>query len=384
MSQGDTANTGDLFPTHAIILAGEDLQEALNRGDAAAVAWAVDDMEEAYARYRQLAEAPQSMAAATRSGAPTTPATADPFAGVLNDLQVANLLLAAGQATGEIVPATRGTRAAPIASSSLAEALQAFAESARALEPTPLAPATRGAFAPAQPIAVAPIHSLSLAEATQTLDQAAQATLAGLVAGVHEALLSCLAAITRLDHNVVLTAVRGLGLDLREIPNVGRLIRLGVDCLEKAVAAITAALGAETIGAIKEKIEETWEEWLGGGRIASELGRILAVESARQLVAETAARPDLDSDEVDAASTALQALDGRFAGQIRIITQSSKAVAAAGGLLATFGLGSQAALITAAAYLAVIAWAIATGMDYADAESFLNRVDGVRVIVGRL
>jgi hypothetical protein len=393
MSPASLAATSDLLlSARTIYLAGQDLQEALQQNDPSAIEFAVTGLEQAYTRYDQAGERYRRElvppAAATRAAPEPTAAVASDdtaaLAGVITDLQVSQLLLVAGRATGEGVAATRGARSLAEEPVTLSDALQALDTTARALR-APLMPATapaaavtRGGVGPA-----AAARSLTLAEALQTLSQTAQATLTQLVDGVYGAIRSCIDAISNLDQSAILAALRALGAQALEIPDVGRLLRLGIDRLQKAIAAITEALGGTIVALIKMKIETMVREWLGAQRVQEELSKVLEVEEISQIVAAIAARDDLIIDRVDDASAKLQALGERFRQQMVTIDKAARTVSIIGGLLLTSGLGSQAALLTAAAYLAVIAWAIVLGMDYADAGG-LQRVAGVRVILSEV
>lgn len=396
MSPASLAATSDLLlSARTIYLAGQDLRDALQQNDPSAIEFAVTGLEQAYARYDQSSEryrreltAPSAAASLTATRAASEPsaaaAAADDGAALVNvitDLQVSQLLLVAGRATGEGVAVTRGARSLAEEPITLSDALQALDTTARALRaplmptPTPAVAATRGGIGPA---AIA--RSLTLAEALQTLSQTANATLTQLVDGVYGAIRSCIDAISSLDQHAILAALRALGSQVLEIPDVGRLLRLGIDRLQKAIAAITEALGGTIIALIKMKIEAMVREWLGAQRVQEELRKVLEVEETSQIVMALAARQDLLIDRVDDASAKLQTLGERFRQQMETVDKAAKTVSIIGGLLLTSGLGSQAALLTAVAYLAVIAWAFFVGMDYADAGG-LQRVAGVRAIL---
>ncbi len=392
MSPASLAATSDLLlSARTIYLAGQDLQDALQQNDPAAIEFAVTGLEQAYARYDQAGERYRrelTASAATRA-LPEPEAAAAPddsavLAGILTDLQVSQLLLVAGRATGEGGAVTRGARSLAEEPVTLSDALQTLDTTARALR-APLAPAaaptvaaTRGGVGP-----TAMARSLTLAEALQTLSQTANAALAQLVDGVHGAIRSCIDAIADLDQSAILAALRSLGAQVLEIPDVGRLLRLGIDRLQKAIAAITEALGGTIVALIKTKIETMVREWLGAQRIQEELRKILEVEETSQIVATLVARQDLIIDRVDDASAKLQALSERFRQQMATVDKAAKTVSIIGGLLLTSGLSSQAALLTAVAYLAVIAWAFFVGMDYADAGG-IQRVAGVRAILSEI
>ncbi len=392
MSPASLAATSDLLlSARTIYLAGQDLQDALQQNDPAAIEFAVTGLEQAYARYDQAGERYRrelTAPAATRAlPEPEAAAASDDsaaLAGILTDLQVSQLLLVAGRATGEGGAVTRGARSLAEEPVTLNDALQALDTTARALR-APLAPAaaptvaaTRGGVGP-----TAMARSLTLAEALQTLSQTANAALTQLVDGVYGAIRSCIDAIADLDQSAILAALRSLGAQVLEIPDVGRLLRLGIDRLQKAIAAITEALGGTIVALIKTKIETMVREWLGAQRVQEELRKVLEVEETSQIVATLVTRQDLIIDRVDDASAKLQALSERFRQQMATVDKAAKTISIIDGLLLTSGLSSQAALLTAVAYLAVIAWAFFVGMDYADAGG-IQRVAGVRAILSEI
>lgn len=392
MSPVSLAATSDLLlSARTIYLAGQDLQDALQQNDPSAIEFAVTGLEQAYARYDRAGEryrreltAPAATRALPESEVAPAPDDSAALAGFVTDLQVSQLFLVAGRATGEGGTVTRGARSLAEEPVTLSDALQALDTTARALR-TPLVSAVAPAVAATRggvgPTAIA--RSLTLAEALQTLSQTTNATLTQLVDGVYGAIRSCIDAITNLDRNAILAALRALGAQALEIPDVGRLLRLGIDRLQKAIAAITEALGGTIVALIKMKIEAIVREWLSAQRVQEELRKVLEVEQTSQIVAALVARQDLIIDRVDDASTKLQALGERFRQQMETVDKAAKTVSVIGGLLLTSSLGSQAALLTAAAYLAVIAWAFFVGMDYADAGG-IQRVEGVRAILNQI
>ncbi len=392
MPQNHAAFTGDfLLSTRTIVLAGQDLQDALAQNEPTAIEFAITELEQAYARYDQAGENYRTFMlgrlGTTRSAAQAERVSIDAMASVVTDLQVSHVLLAAGAAVGEVKLPPRRGRKAVVAPLSLTDALQALEQTTRVLRRPLAAPlsrppstGTRGLFGPAQPIVIEAVHSASLEEALQTFNSTASDTLERLIEGVYKAIMACIEAISKLDEESILAALRMLGLELEKLPDIGRLIRLGIDRLKKAIAALVAWLGEEIMDLLKAKLEELLRRWLSGEKIESELRRVLNVEATQNLVREASARPGLTREELDQASTALKVLTARFDEHMGTITQAARTVTLIGGLLATSGLGVKAVLLSAVAYLAVIAWAVGMGMDYADSGRILNRVAGVGVI----
>ncbi len=394
MPQSHVAYVSDfLLSVRAIALAGQDLQDALAQGDAEAQDFAIAELEQAYARYDQASESYRTFMlgrlGTTRSAVQAERVSVDALGSVVADLQVAHVLLAAGQSIGELeAPAarTRAVGAAP----PLADALRSLDETTRSLRwalATPISrpvAATRGLFGPSQPVVIEPVQSSSVEQALNTFRSIATDTLEYVVAGVHKAIRSCIEAISGLDEKAILGALEMLVGELGALPEVGRLIRLGVDRLKKAVTAIVTFLGDEVMDALKAKLKELVQQWLSAQQIDAELRKALNIQATQKLIEEVSARSGLTGDQLDRASTALKVLRARFDGHVETIAQASKTVAVVGGLLATSGLGVKAVLLAAVAYLAIIAWAVGMGMDYADAGRVLNRVQGIGMIAQEL
>ncbi len=381
-----------LLSARTILLAGQDLQEALAEDDPLAVELAVSEMEQAYTRYDQAGDAYRlfmlGRLGTTRSAVQAERVSTDALASLVTDLQVAYVLIAAGEAVGETAPSAPRTRTMAVAPPPLAEALRALDETTRQLR-RPLAapiteppPPTRGLFRPARVTTIEPVHSRNRAEAVQTFRTTATDTLEQLVSGVREAIMACIEALTNLDQETLLRALRLLGVELQQIPDVGRLVRLGVDRLRKAIDALIAWLGEEALEQIKDKMEEFLRRWLSKEQLEVGLRYVLNVEATQALIQEAASRQELSQEQFDTISTELKALEARFEDHVGLLTQAAKAVTVVGGLLTT-SLGAQAALLSATAYTGITAWAVGMGIDYVDSGRILDRVEGVGKIIRR-
>ncbi|NOZ29190.1 MAG: hypothetical protein GXP39_14230 [Chloroflexi bacterium] len=394
MPESHVLYTSDfLLSARTLVLAGQDLQEALAESDPAAIEFAITEMEQAYTRYDQASERYHMFMlgrlGTTRSAAQAERVSVDGLASLVTDFQVAYVLVAAGQAVGEGEPTTPDSRTIATTPPSLTEALGALEETTRALrrpltEPITQPPsATRGMLRPAEAPEVEAFRSLSLQKAVQTFQAVTSETLEALVEGVHQAIMACAEALSRLDEDAVLRALQMLGLELEQIPNLGRLIRLGVDRLKKAITALTSWLGEEALDSLKEKIENMLRRWLSGDQLDATLRWALAVEDTQQLAQTALAQPSLTVEKLDQTATEIKLLRTRFDNHVDLITQAARTVTLIGGLLTTV-LGTQAMLLSAVAYLAVITWAVGMGIDYADSGRILDRVEGVGTIIRRL
>ncbi|HEY65154.1 MAG TPA: hypothetical protein G4O02_11350 [Caldilineae bacterium] len=384
-----------LLSTRTLVLAGRDLEEALARDNPAAIEFAIMEIEQAYTRYDQASERYHlfmlSRLETTRSTAQAEQVSMDGLASLVTDFQVSYVLAAASQAVGEIAPPTRGdrTRTMITAPPPLAEALGALEETTQALRrplmesTTPPVSITRGMLRSGEAITVESVQSPSLQEAIQTFQTVTSETLEELVRGVRQAIMACLEALSGLDKEDITEALQLLGRTLEEIPNLGRLLRLAIDRLRKAIANLIAWLGDENVEGLKGKVEETLRRWLNGEQIDDGLRWALAIESTRQLAQVAVTRPGLAADRLDEASTEIKVLRVRFDEHMTLIAQAAKTVTLLGGLL-TASLGTQAILLSVVTYLAVIAWAVGMGIDYADSGRILDRVEGVGTIIQRL
>lgn len=356
MPRSHLAYTGEfLLSARSILVACQDLQEALTERDPTAIELAIAELEHAYTLYDQAGDAYRMFMlgrlGTTRSAIQAERVSTDALASLVTDLQVARVLLAAGEAVGETGPPTREARAVATAVPLLEEALRALDETTRQLR-RPLAepiskppPPTRGLVRPAREVAIEPVQSSSLEEAKATFSTTASDTLEHLVAGVRRAVMACIEALTELDQQTILRALRMLGVELQEIPDVGRLIRLGVDRVRKAIDALVAWLGDEALEQLKERLEEILRRWLSEDQIEIGLRRVLRVEETRSLIQEALTRDGLTREQFDRISTALKTLEARFEDHVGLLTQAAKAVTVVGGLLTT-SLGAQAVIPT--------------------------------------
>jgi tetrahydromethanopterin S-methyltransferase subunit A len=394
MPQSHIAHVGDfLLSIRALAFAGQDLQDALAQGDADARDFAIAELEQAYTRYDQASEGYRAFMlgrlGTTRSPVQAERVSIDALGSVVADLQVAHVLLAAGQSIGELETPTALTRSMD-APSPLAEALQSLNNTARDLRQALAMPisqpvvATRGLFGSPQPVVIEPVQSPSFEQALDTFRSTAMDTLEHMVDGVHKAIRSCIEAISGLDEKAILSALEMLVGELGALPEVGRLVRLAVDRLKKAITAILTFLGDEVMDALKAKLKELVQQWLSARQIDIELRKVLNIQATQKFIEEVSARPDLSGDRLDRASTAIKVLRARFDGHVETIGQASKTVAVVGGLLVTSGLGVKAVLLAAVAYLAIIAWAVGMGIDYTDSGRILNRVQGIGTIAREL
>lgn len=375
-----------LLGARSVLLAGRDLQEAVAANDPNAIEFAVTELERAYALYDQAGVNYRlfmlGRLATTRSLDQRERVSGDNLATIVTDLQVAQVLTAAAQATGELDMPSE-VRTVGVAVPPLEAALQDLEQTTARLR-GPLAapfteapPATRGFLRPAEVIAVPPVQSQTLDEAVQTFRTISLTTLDGVVDGLRQAILGLIQAIRNLDEQAILEALRLLGLDLQRLPEVGRLIRLALDRITKVIDAIVDWLGPEILQLLKEQLRELLRKLLRDQQVSDLLRQALKVEDTRALIEQTLSAPTLSREKLDEGSTQLRVLDLRFQEQMQMVSEASRLVTTIGGLLLTTGLGVKAVPLTALAYCAVLGWALALGIDYADSGRWLDMVQGV-------
>jgi hypothetical protein len=102
------------------------------------------------------------------------------------------------------------------------------------------------------------------------------------------------------------------------------------------------------------------------------------VEATRTHIAEILGSEGLERAALDEASNALSQLVIKFKENMAMAQGLTSAVTLAGTLLALTPLaGPELALVTASAYVLILAAVVLIGMDYADSGRILQRVRGV-------
>jgi hypothetical protein len=301
--------------------------------------------------------------------------TEDALASVLADLQVANVLIAAGQTLGET-----GERAEPRL---LNEALLRLENTTRTIEQSLASPLAEGVepgrFGFAEEVAAPEtVQSADLPSAIETLKSRSDETLTALVNETQGVMTSVLTALDKIDKAKVTAALSNLGFQVQALPRVGRLFRQGVEKLEGAIDALIRLLGSEVLAQIKAKVEEIWQKVKKGEYIAQTLKWAFGVEATRTHIAEILGSEGLERAALDEASNALSQLVIKFKENMAMAQGLTSAVTLAGTLLALTPLaGPELALVTASAYVLILAAVVLIGMDYADSGRILQRVRGV-------
>jgi len=372
--------------TQSVVFAGRRLLDALDEGPAT-LAYAIDGLEDASQEHEAGGTGYRAFMFASLDAAPPADKatrermTEDALAAVLTDVQVANVLLAAGHTLGET-----GEKVPPSLLEGALTELETTRQSIEQPLTAPLVGVQPGRFGFLGATAAAePVVSPDVPSAIEAFRRRAQDTLAALVIDAQGTVSTVMKALDKLDKQKVLEALSRLGDQVQELPRVGRLFRRGVETLSGAIHALGRLLGGEIIARIKDRVEKLWQDAKAGKLVAQGLEYVFGVEATKKQVEDIMRLDGLDRGALDQASTSLQALSARFKENMAMAKNLTSAVTLAGTLL---GLASLAApsfvLLTAVAYLVIVAAVVLIGADYADSGSLLQRVRGVGQIAASL
>lgn len=308
--------------------------------------------------------------------------TEDVLASVLTDLQVANVLMAAGLTLGE-----GGEKAK---SRFLDEALLNLENTTRVIERSLSSPLTKGAepgrFGFTE-IIVAPetVEPVDLVSAIESFRNCAHETLITLVKEAEGVVTSVIAELSKIDEEKVGAAFSNLGRFTQELPKIGRLFRLGIEKLKKVIDALVQLLGTGALSEIKDKIEHIWEKVKEGEYIAHVLEWAFGVENTRVQISEIMNSAKLDQKRLKDANDSLESLTITFRENMAMAKDLVKTISFAGVIFALIpSAGPNLMLLGAFIYLVILAAVVLIGMDYADSGLLFKRVRGVREIAQSL
>jgi hypothetical protein len=384
MATNHAVYTGDyLLNTQSVLYAGRRLRDLVD-ADQATKEYAITGLERAAQRYttggtsyrafmfselETTLEADKAMRQRT---------TEDAMVSVLTDLQVANVLMAAGLTLGET-----GEKAVPHL---FDEALLRLENTTRAIEQPLSSPLSEG-IEPGRfrfAAAGAPLEikkSDDLPAAVETFRSRSEETLTALVNESVAVATSVITALSKLDEKLVLVALSKLGGQMQELPKAGRLFRQGVEQLERAIDALIHLLGGEALARIKDQVAKIWQDVKEGKYMDQAVEWAFDVKGTRTYVAEVLGSAGIELKRLDDASHDLARLAITFEEKAKMAQGLVAAVAVAGALLALTPLaGPELALFTASAYVVILAAVVLIGMDHADSGRILQRVRGVREI----
>ncbi len=385
MSNDHVASISDyLSGTQSVLYAGQRLRLALAQ-DAATVEYAVTRLERTAQQQSSDAAGYQAFMFSEAEVAPEgakaiqTRVTEDVLASVLVDLDVANVLLAAGAARGET-----GEKADP---KLLDEALLRLQNSTQSIEQSLASPlgadSVPGRFGFSEDKPPEEVKSADLPAAVKTAATRANDTLNGLVSEAKATANGAIQALSKLDDAKVLEALSKLGVQVQDLPKVGRLFRLGIEKLKGAINSLLRMLGPDTLKKVKDQAEKVWKEVKGGKYIEDMLQWAFGIDATQKRIKEVLALKTLQVEAVDKASNELPKLAIRFKETMGMLQSIVAATALAATVISVVfpAAAPEVALAVGAIYVLILAAIILFGIDYADSGLLLRRVRGVGEIV---
>ncbi len=292
-------------------------------------------------------------------------AAEDILAGVVTDLQVANVLMAAGQAVGE-TPATPNPAL-------LDEAIRTLERTVTRAKSTDAAGAGALRFAFIETPATA--ADATTEQGPAPFAERARETLRAIVKGTESALSDTFSRLANLVPGDVMGALTSLG-DVAALPEFGRLVRRGMRKVRAALTALTELIGLPTLAGLRDVVVSIWHRLTDQDPIARVITWALDVSVTEDVVAQ------VRTDQVDPTSMRdavgeLEQLQVKFNGIVTLARAILTAATAAAAVLSLILTPATVAPFAAGAYAIIIAFVVVSGRDYVDSGSVLRRVRGV-------
>ena len=183
--------------------------------------------------------------------------------------------------------------------------------------------------------------------------------------------------LKEVDPAHVSAALAQFGQSTNALAAVGRLVRLGVKKVQEAYNALIRLLGVPALQGVKEKVEQFVADLKSGALIRDCLSRFLAVPQTMQKVTAIIDARSSVADAVAAACEEIVPLGPAFKKHIGLLSTILTGLTVAAAVLAFTGVGANATIFIAAAYLLVIGAVVVIGREYSGAEWTLHWVRGV-------
>lgn len=387
MTENHAQYTSDyLLSAKSVQHAGEYLRAMVEEGEAEDIDFATEMLLQAYKRYDGSAEDYSRFMFDELAGTPPTEKASreridgDVLASVLTDLQVANVLLAAGEVMGET-----GAKADP---SVLEESLTSLEVTTKVLEKPlrsplgkPVQP-QRFMFEGVTPAAPVAVTSPDIASPEEGFKNGSAKALDALVAEAKGALMPAIDGLTKLKSADLLQALSNLGKSLQKLPTVGRFFRWAVELVAKAIAKMTSLLGHENIGEAQKKVGQVIEKVKKGQLVDESLRWAFGVGQTNAQIEQLLQSTQAGKEAIDAGAKDVGEVASKFGEKAALVKRMVNIVAPVSGIL-TLAV-PQASLYVAVAYVAFVGYVVLTGLDYADSGKIINRVSGIGEIAQRV
>lgn len=387
MSKTHTASTGQyLLDTSAVLAAGRLLQNALGED--------LDTQDYAATRLSEAAKKQSSGAKNYRAfmfsemKARKVPKEKskrigeDVIASVLTDLQIANVLVAAGHAVGEV----EGNKRPDLLEQALNDLDQTRPIIGKGLSSSLAKGTTLQRFNFSGTTAKEKtFESPDTESAIKTFKKVSDETLDQVVTGVHEVAVSVLEAAKKLSPEKVLEALNQLGGPVKTITGMAqRLVKQGIQKMKQAVDDLTRFIGNDGIKKVRDKVEEIWRN-REKGIVNQLLGKLIGIETTRASITAILGSKGMDKVIVDRASNEVSRLVIPYKDNVQLAKKIVNVISFGSTLLVLAPIaGPKVALFVASSYLAVLAGVILIAMDYADSGKILHWVRGVGEIAKSL
>jgi len=331
---------------------------------------ALEDLEQAGRSWAVQAQSIQRFSSLVEPEEAVVPLE-DRLAAVATDLGIAEVLLAAGIAADEVEVAVDG----PTVLKSAVSRLEVDLASQRAEIGV-----TAGFARP----------SAELEPTGDPRDHFARASwdaVDGIVADTLTVLKDAWAHLHELAPDVAGKALSEVEAILDIAPQVGRLVRLGLQAAKRALLALFELLPERLKAAVRSEAREWWGKGVAQfENLAVE--RLIGAQRVR-LALEDFNLTSVDPERLGTASALLHELVtrfGRLSQGLRRVLQALAAAVAVAGLLAVVvaAVGSWLPLAAAVGYLLTAGSIILLARDYLDTGGLLSRVDGLQQILSGL
>lgn len=306
----------------------------------------------------------------------------DVIASVLADFQVANVLVAAGHAVGEV----EGNKRPEFLEAALNDLDLTGSVIGKSLS-SPLAKGTtlqRFNFS-GTTVKKKTYASANAEAAIKTFKKVSDETLEQLVTGVFEVSVSVFEALKKLSPDKVLEALNQLGGPVKTITGMAqRLIKQGLQKMKQALDDLTRLIGFDAIKTVRDKVEEIWKN-REKGIVNQLLSKLLGIETTRAGITTILSARKMDKTILDQSSNEVADLLSPYNEKIQIAKKIVSAISFGTSLLVFTPIaGQKIALFAASSYFIVLASVMLIAMDYADSGTILCWVRGVGEIANGL
>jgi len=230
---------------------------------------------------------------------------------------------------------------------------------------------------------VEPTRSPDLPTAMQTLRSRTDESMKTLVSEAHHAGSKVVEKLIRIDSTKALEALANLGGPFEKLPDLGILIRKGIEKLQSAIDSLKWLLDEEALKQVKEKITALWKHVQDGTLLDSLLAWTFEDRKIQATLQEIAEKQTPASGRVDGASDLLPALGEGFKNQMKWASTLNTVVAASSGLLLIAGVvaAGPLAAFTVGAYLLILAAIVIIGRDYAGRKGHFHDGNGILGVI---